>query len=204
VHEPLRRALRRRAPGVRARLTASCAKRIAPRRLRQQPAGMPRGSRTRRVDTRGEEANLRKRVFDAERSEADAIRRKQEQAQRRTERREAAERRAWDRRLMATEAAMREVVTNLRAPTSERLRVLLLGSSSMGDLRVGREQKRIRAAGESARVCGERASGDHTRDLLADLLVDRKGAAAVDGQDHVVSGSCRAMSTPSPRLVHQR
>ncbi len=35
-------------------------------------------------------------------------------------------------------------------PKIERLRVLILGASSEGDLRVGREQKRIRAAVESA------------------------------------------------------
>ena len=97
-----------------------------------------------------EEANLQKKVSDTERSEAEAIRRKQEQVRLRTEQREAAERSAWDHRLMATEAAVREVVRDLRAPKPERLRVLLLGSSSAGDLRVGREQKRIRAAVESA------------------------------------------------------
>ena len=37
-----------------------------------------------------------------------------------------------------------------RTPKHEHLRVLILGASSEGDLRVGREQKRIRAAVESA------------------------------------------------------
>jgi hypothetical protein len=38
----------------------------------------------------------------------------------------------------------------MRAPKPERLRILLLGASSDGGLRVGREQKRIRAAVQSA------------------------------------------------------
>jgi hypothetical protein len=41
------------------------------------------------------------------------------------------------------------VVRRLREPKPEKLRVLILGASSEGDLRVGREQKRIRAAVES-------------------------------------------------------
>jgi hypothetical protein len=38
----------------------------------------------------------------------------------------------------------------LRAAKPEKLRVLILGAGPAGDLRVGREQKRIRAAVESA------------------------------------------------------
>ena len=45
---------------------------------------------------------------------------------------------------------MNDVVRTVRAPKPEKLRVLLLGSSTDGELRVGREQKRIRAAVESA------------------------------------------------------
>ncbi|MFE6946036.1 DUF742 domain-containing protein [Streptomyces chartreusis] len=44
----------------------------------------------------------------------------------------------------------RQVRRELRAPKPEKLRVLLLGASSDGDLRVGREQQRIRAAVQSA------------------------------------------------------
>jgi hypothetical protein len=42
------------------------------------------------------------------------------------------------------------VLKDLRAPKPEPLRVLLLGASSVGDLRVGREQERIMAAVRSA------------------------------------------------------
>lgn len=53
-------------------------------------------------------------------------------------------------RLDQTDHAVGEALRELRAPKPEKLRVLLLGASSEGDLRVGREQKRIRAAVESA------------------------------------------------------
>ncbi|WP_241978710.1 CHAT domain-containing protein [Cryobacterium sp. TmT2-59] len=45
---------------------------------------------------------------------------------------------------------MTQAIRELRPPKPETLRVLILGASSEGDLRVGREQKRIRAAVESA------------------------------------------------------
>ena len=48
------------------------------------------------------------------------------------------------------EAVVDQVLRHLPAPKPEKLRVLILGASSEGDLRVGREQKRIRAAVESA------------------------------------------------------
>ncbi|GAA4360970.1 hypothetical protein GCM10023166_02320 [Paeniglutamicibacter cryotolerans] len=49
-----------------------------------------------------------------------------------------------------SEAAVDKVLRDMPTPKPEKLRVLLLGASSEGDLRVGREQKRIRAAVESA------------------------------------------------------
>ncbi|MEU3620014.1 CHAT domain-containing protein [Streptomyces sp. NPDC006872] len=52
--------------------------------------------------------------------------------------------------LSTAEGQVRSVLRKLRAPKPEKLRVLLLGASSDGDLRVGREQQRIRAAVQSA------------------------------------------------------
>ena len=49
-----------------------------------------------------------------------------------------------------TESAVDQVIRQFPAPRPEKLRVLILGASSEGDLRVGREQKRILAAVESA------------------------------------------------------
>jgi hypothetical protein len=97
-----------------------------------------------------EEARLQERMVAAERSEAAAAERQRERAQQASTRRTSAERRAVEARLSAAEAAVIEVARHLRPPRQERLRILVLGSASSGDLRVGREQKRIRAAVESA------------------------------------------------------
>lgn len=97
-----------------------------------------------------EEASLQKKLTDAERADAGSAERKREQAQRRAGRSAAADRRALEARVQATEAAVDQVARSFRPPKEERLRVLLLGSAAAGDLRVGREQKRIRAAVESA------------------------------------------------------
>ncbi len=53
-------------------------------------------------------------------------------------------------RLSTTEGEVRTVLRELRAPKPEKLRVLLLAAASAGDLRVGQEQQRIRAAVQSA------------------------------------------------------
>lgn len=97
-----------------------------------------------------EEASLQKKVMDAERAEADAAERTRQRAQRRSDQKAAGDRRALEVRLRAAEAAVDEVTRSFRVPKEERLRVLLLGSAAAGDLRVGREQKRIRVAVESA------------------------------------------------------
>jgi hypothetical protein len=97
-----------------------------------------------------EEAGLQRKLADAERAEATAAERTRENAQRREDRRMASEYRAIEARLQMTEVAVAEVARSFRPPKAERLRVLLLGSAAAGDLRVGREQKRIRAAVESA------------------------------------------------------
>ena len=52
--------------------------------------------------------------------------------------------------LLVNDTSVDHVVRQLRAPKPENLRVLILGASAEGDLRVGREQKRIRTAVESA------------------------------------------------------
>jgi len=53
-------------------------------------------------------------------------------------------------RVAYAEANVERALRTLPAPRAEKLRVLVLGASSEGDLRVGREQKRIRAAVKSA------------------------------------------------------
>lgn len=96
-----------------------------------------------------EEATLQGRLAKAEQSEADAAERRRQRDQQQADRRVAAERHALEHRLTQTEVDVAELRA-LRAPKAEKLRVLILGAASEGDLRVGREQKRIRAAVESA------------------------------------------------------
>jgi hypothetical protein len=97
-----------------------------------------------------EEVALHTKVARAEQTEAQAAERKRRREQQQADRREAGERRALETRLARTEVAVDEVLRKLPAPRQERLRVLILGAASEGDLRVGREQKRIRSAVESA------------------------------------------------------
>lgn len=105
---------------------------------------------TKAAGYRKQESDLQTKLTKAERSEADAAERKRKRDQTAADRRAAAERAETAERFDRTEHAVGEALRELRAPKPEKLRVLLLGASSEGDLRVGREQKRIRAAVESA------------------------------------------------------
>lgn len=96
------------------------------------------------------ETALLTKLTSAERSETDAMERRRKRDQQRVDRRTAAETAALEARLTHTESAVHEVLRQLPAPRPEKLRVLILGASSEGDLRVGREQKRIRKAVQSA------------------------------------------------------
>jgi hypothetical protein len=97
-----------------------------------------------------EEADLQSKLAKAERSEADTADRKRVREEQQRDRRLAAERASLEARLSQTEHEVRSVARVLRPPKPEKLRVLLLGASSGGDLRIGREQQRIRAAVQSA------------------------------------------------------
>ncbi|MGO4245652.1 CHAT domain-containing protein [Paenarthrobacter sp. RAF54_2] len=97
-----------------------------------------------------EELRLQSRLNSAERSEADAAERKRKREQQKEDRSRIAENGVMRRRIDQAETVAKQAMRNLPTPKSERLRILLLGSSSEGDLRIGREQKRIRAAVESA------------------------------------------------------
>jgi hypothetical protein len=97
-----------------------------------------------------EESALTTKLARAERSEADAAERRRKREQQQAGRRAAAEREALESRITEAESAVDHVVRQLREPKPEKLRVLILGASAEGDLRVGREQKRIRTAVESA------------------------------------------------------
>ncbi|CAL9668636.1 hypothetical protein [Streptomyces sp. enrichment culture] len=83
-----------------------------------------------------------------EEREADAAARRREEDEAR--RIAAAQQQRIESRLSAAEGQVDIVMKELRAPKPEKLRILLLGASSAGDLRVGQEQQRIRAAVERA------------------------------------------------------
>lgn len=99
---------------------------------------------------RKQESDLQAKLMKAESAEAGAAEKKRKRDQIAADRRAAAERTTTSQRFERTERSIDEVLRVLRAPKPEKLRVLLLGASSEGDLRIGREQKRIRAAVESA------------------------------------------------------
>ncbi|GAB1821048.1 hypothetical protein [Herbidospora sp. RD11066] len=88
--------------------------------------------------------------------EADANRRRlhaqkqAETAQKRAEVAHRAERDSLQRRINQTEYKVSQAIRELRVPKPEKLRILLLGATSDGGLRIGREQKRIRAAVNAA------------------------------------------------------
>lgn len=97
-----------------------------------------------------DESSLVSKLMRAERSEADAAERQRKRQQEQAEARALADRHAQEARVAGIEATVKTALRSMPKPKPEKLRVLILGASSEGDLRVGREQKRIRAAVESA------------------------------------------------------
>lgn len=97
-----------------------------------------------------EEGALQSKLMKAEQSEADQAERKRAREQQRADRAAAAQEADLLRRLEDAEVAVEVALRDLPEPKPERLRILILGASSEGDLRVGREQARIRRAVESA------------------------------------------------------
>lgn len=97
-----------------------------------------------------EESSIQGRLATAERSEAQAAEQKGKREQQQAERRLASDRVALEARLSNTEMSLSRVFRPTPEPKPEKLRVLILGASSEGELRIGREQKRIRVAVESA------------------------------------------------------
>jgi hypothetical protein len=115
-----------------------------------------------------EAAELQSKLAKAEEAERKTAERKRQRLEADANRRDAAERQRFQReqaasarrmaneqdqlqqRLAAAETQMNLVLRELRPPKPEKLRVLMLGASSEGDLRVGREQARIRSMVERA------------------------------------------------------
>ncbi|MEU7190308.1 hypothetical protein [Streptomyces sp. NPDC045369] len=97
-----------------------------------------------------EAADLSAKLAKAEQAERAAAEKARQREQQKRERRAAAEQQKLESRLSTAEGQVRTVMRELRAPKPEKLRVLLLAAASAGDLRVGQEQQRIRAAVQSA------------------------------------------------------
>jgi CHAT domain-containing protein len=98
-----------------------------------------------------EEAALTAKLVPAQQTEADAAERKRKREEQRAALATAADISAMDSRIRRVESAVNHAGgLQPRPPRPEKLRVLILGASPEGDLRIGREQKRIRAAVESA------------------------------------------------------
>lgn len=97
-----------------------------------------------------EEAAAASKLARAEQSEAAAAETRRKREQDRAERAARSARVALERRVEGAETMASTALRELRAPKVEKLRILLLGASSLGDLRIGREQKRIRAAVQAA------------------------------------------------------
>lgn len=97
-----------------------------------------------------EEQTLQARLSRAEASERDAAERKSRREQRQAARQAGRDREALETRMSTQEVTVAEALRTIREPKEEKLRVLLLGASSNGGLRIGREQKRIRNAVQSA------------------------------------------------------
>ena len=132
--------------------TRSSKLRDAERREKEAETAGKEASRwqTRAAGYAKDEAALQTKLSRAEQSEADAAERRRKSEQQRADRRAAAERAQLESRISGAEVAVSHALRQLPAPKPEKLRVLMLGASAEGDLRVGREQKRIRAAVESA------------------------------------------------------
>ena len=96
------------------------------------------------------ETAVQEKLARAERADAVAVEKRRQREHQQAQRRAAAEEAAFNLRISRAETAVNDALRQLPRPKPEKLRVLMLGASSEGDLRVGREQKRIRAAVESA------------------------------------------------------
>ncbi|WFR67526.1 hypothetical protein P9139_02990 [Curtobacterium flaccumfaciens] len=129
-----------------------------------------------------EAASLQTKLVKAEQAEALAAQRAQAKALESASRMAAANQSALEARVARGEATVRDAVQQIRAPRQEKLRILILGASSDGGLRVGREQTRIRRAVQSA---------EH-RDLIE---LDVRPAATTED---LLDGSARFR----PHIVH--
>lgn len=97
-----------------------------------------------------EESSLMARLAREEQQERDARERERKRDERRAVQRLEDSGRSINARLDETDRRLDVVLRQLPTPRPEKLRILLLGSAAAGDLRIGREQQRIRKAVQTA------------------------------------------------------
>lgn len=95
-------------------------------------------------------AALRTKLSKAEAHEEDIAARAASRQAKAAEQRAAATHASLDRKISGMAAEVQRAVRAVREPRQEKLRILLLGASSDGGLRIGREQAQIRRAVESS------------------------------------------------------
>lgn len=126
-------------------------------------------------------ADLQVKVAKAEQADREVEDRKRQRERLQADRRAKAERTQIEGRLSATQRQVDVVLRALPAPKPEKLRVLMLAASAEGDLRVSREQARIRLAVERA---------THRDQVELDVRPSATGADLLDGitkfRPHVV------------------
>lgn len=146
---------RRDAASTRSDSTARSKLREADRKSKEAEAAGKEAARwsDRAAKYASDEVTIQRNLTRAENTEATAAERKRRRQQQQADRRAAAEHLMIETRLRRAEdtaAQAAEAMRTLPMPKPEKLRVLVLGASADGGLRVGREAKRIRAAVESA------------------------------------------------------
>lgn len=143
---------RQQAARARNELTTRSKLREAERRENEAASAGTEATRAQNNATRyaKEEAKLAAQLAKAERDEQAAAGRRRDRHAREVARGASRDQAAIGRRLELAESTLAVMLRERPSPKPEKLRILVLGASSAGDLRVGREQARIRAAVERA------------------------------------------------------
>lgn len=143
---------RRDAAAARSEATAKSKLREGERRSKESEAAGKEAARWSNTAAKfaREEVILQQKLTRVEDADAAAEERARRRAMQKAERAAAAERRSINQRIRHAEDLVDHAMRDLPSPKREKLRVLVLGASTDGGLRVGREAKRIRSAVESA------------------------------------------------------
>lgn len=147
-------ATKARAAAARASSASTASMRIreaARKDTEADAAGKEVGAWQRRAASYSkQEAVIQEKLSRAEQSEAATVERRRQSAERSSAAASRQRQLAIDLRLDQQQAQISHAMQTIRPPKPERLRILMLSASAEGDLRIGREAKRIRAGIQSA------------------------------------------------------